>query len=305
MARSNKKLKGIREARAKAAAEEEKAKNNISNTLFRMGASASVESHLSTRDIYRYSAVGLSVAEIEYAFRRFTALKAYNENLTSVKPHELDGCPHPAGPEGSLNLSYGTVHANPALTISGGVPIFSEQLRLDWLLARAIKKWKDMGVRQKMEFLFNVLDYNKDGLITTSDLSILIHHASPHKVKVGDRVQIKTDSRTGILRFMGETKFAPGSWAGLELDQNLGKHDGMVQGVRYFTCEPGHGVFVQSMLIELIEHRNAAAEIIDTLSSDKGSLGVDLEVFCDAISSDSFYEQLDKLAFFFSSNANT
>ena len=50
-------------------------------------------------------------------------------------------------------------------------------------------------------------------------------------------------SKPGTVRYIGETKFAPGEWAGVELDAALGKNDGTVGGEQYFSCPPMHGVF--------------------------------------------------------------
>ena len=49
----------------------------------------------------------------------------------------------------------------------------------------------------------------------------------------------------GKIAFIGETKFAPGEWAGIVLDEPVGKNDGSVAGVRYFQCEPKRGVFAR------------------------------------------------------------
>jgi len=39
--------------------------------------------------------------------------------------------------------------------------------------------------------------------------------------------------------------FAEGLWLGVALKTAKGKHDGCVQGRRYFTCKPGHGLLVR------------------------------------------------------------
>ena len=46
----------------------------------------------------------------------------------------------------------------------------------------------------------------------------------------------------GVLRFCGQTEFAAGEWAGVELDEPVGKNDGSVGGVTYFHCTPNHGM---------------------------------------------------------------
>jgi len=54
------------------------------------------------------------------------------------------------------------------------------------------------------------------------------------------------DGRIGVVRFIGKTTFRPGiEWFGLELTQGDGKNNGTVQGLSYFSCPKGKGVFVQ------------------------------------------------------------
>lgn len=60
--------------------------------------------------------------------------------------------------------------------------------------------------------------------------------------KVGERVWV-AGKRKGTVRYYGATKFCTGFWYGIELDHQEGKNDGSIQGVRYFTCSPNHGVF--------------------------------------------------------------
>jgi len=48
--------------------------------------------------------------------------------------------------------------------------------------------------------------------------------------------------QAGVLRFCGRTVFAPGLWAGVELDEPAGKNNGSVDGILYFKCPPSYGV---------------------------------------------------------------
>ena len=50
--------------------------------------------------------------------------------------------------------------------------------------------------------------------------------------------------KLGVLRFKGTVQFAPGLWAGVELDEAEGTNDGTKEGVAYFSCRAGHGLFV-------------------------------------------------------------
>ncbi|KAI5697226.1 hypothetical protein M8J75_007044 [Diaphorina citri] len=59
---------------------------------------------------------------------------------------------------------------------------------------------------------------------------------------IGDRVYVG-GTKSGRIAFIGETKFAPGDWAGVVLDDPVGKNDGQVGQARYFQCEPKHGIF--------------------------------------------------------------
>ncbi|XP_073079906.1 CAP-Gly domain-containing linker protein 1 isoform X10 [Manis javanica] len=61
---------------------------------------------------------------------------------------------------------------------------------------------------------------------------------------VGERVWVN-GNKPGFIQFLGETQFAPGQWAGIVLDEPIGKNDGSVAGVRYFQCEPLKGIFTR------------------------------------------------------------
>lgn len=50
--------------------------------------------------------------------------------------------------------------------------------------------------------------------------------------QVGDRVLVG-GAKTGLLKYIGKTDFAKGIWAGIELEEAIGKNDGAVAGKRY------------------------------------------------------------------------
>lgn len=63
---------------------------------------------------------------------------------------------------------------------------------------------------------------------------------------------VEVPAGRGIVRFCGATSFSPGKWVGIELSEPNGKNDGTVQGVKYFTCKPHHGVFVRPSQVKVI-----------------------------------------------------
>ena len=56
----------------------------------------------------------------------------------------------------------------------------------------------------------------------------------------------------GLVRFYGVTSFSSGKWVGVELSEPLGKNDGTVQGVKYFTCKPNHGMFLRPSQVKVV-----------------------------------------------------
>lgn len=48
------------------------------------------------------------------------------------------------------------------------------------------------------------------------------------------------------MEYYGETEFAEGIWVGINLDEPNGKNNGTVKGVRYFECQPNHGIFIKA-----------------------------------------------------------
>ena len=66
--------------------------------------------------------------------------------------------------------------------------------------------------------------------------------APPELPSVGERC-VLDGAQPGVVRHVGAANFAPGLWVGLEMDGAVGRNDGAVLGVRYFTCAPNHGIF--------------------------------------------------------------
>ncbi|XP_071375980.1 CAP-Gly domain-containing linker protein 2 [Centroberyx affinis] len=61
---------------------------------------------------------------------------------------------------------------------------------------------------------------------------------------VGEQVWVN-GVKPGVIAYLGETQFAPGQWAGVVLNDPVGKNDGSVGGVRYFECQPLQGIFTR------------------------------------------------------------
>ncbi|XP_010864491.2 CAP-Gly domain-containing linker protein 4 isoform X2 [Esox lucius] len=70
-----------------------------------------------------------------------------------------------------------------------------------------------------------------------SDSSVRLH--------LGMQVLLSSINEMALIRYVGQTDFAPGLWLGLELRTAKGKNDGQVGGRRYFACRQGYGVLVR------------------------------------------------------------
>merc|ERR1712136_22992 len=79
----------------------------------------------------------------------------------------------------------------------------------------------------------------------TKEKNTMVSVQSIGNLRLGERVIVTSSqgSKAGVLRFLGTTEFASGQWAGVELDDPLGKNDGAVAGTRYFDCQPMYGLF--------------------------------------------------------------
>lgn len=77
------------------------------------------------------------------------------------------------------------------------------------------------------------------------------------RMKIGDRFEA-LGGRRGVIKYVGfvdeiksEQKYV---WVGVEFDEMEGKHDGTIQGKRYFEAVQGKGSFLQSHLVKAGEY---------------------------------------------------
>jgi len=77
---------------------------------------------------------------------------------------------------------------------------------------------------------------------------------------IGDRVR-SSGHRNCIIRFIGETDFAPGTFAGLELETQEGTSNGSIDGKEYFNCRPAYGLFVEMGSLEKETYSTSVKEL--------------------------------------------
>ena len=91
------------------------------------------------------------------------------------------------------------------------------------------------------------------------------------ELHIGDRVVV-AGQKSGILKFVGKTKFAPGVWAGIDLEGPSGKNDGSVAGHQYFDCPLGHGVFAPIAKIEKFVEEEVCTDDTDQAEENVNSV---------------------------------
>ncbi|XP_047484299.1 CAP-Gly domain-containing linker protein 1-like isoform X3 [Penaeus chinensis] len=99
------------------------------------------------------------------------------------------------------------------------------------------------------------------------------HSKYPTQESVGRRVVV-AGTEHGTLRYFGRTAFASGEWCGIELERPVGKNDGSVNGVIYFSCRPDYGIFAPASKVFLIldEIGGNDARSVNVANSGKGQI---------------------------------
>ena len=86
-------------------------------------------------------------------------------------------------------------------------------------------------------------------------------------LQLGDIVLI-SGQECGTIKFLGKTHFKPGIWAGIDLFTPVGLHNGTVDGVQYFSCQPKHGVFAPLWKLECIQSEDSEP-VVNTKSKKR------------------------------------
>lgn len=58
-------------------------------------------------------------------------------------------------------------------------------------------------------------------------------------------LSVLVNGELGVVRYIGPAEFAEGTWLGVEMRKPVGKNDGSVNGKKYFSCKPQHGLMVR------------------------------------------------------------
>ena len=112
-------------------------------------------------------------------------------------------------------------------------------------LRRVMTLAHKLYARQRFTELGNVLSTYQ-----VSGAAVGTAETAAHSIRIGDRVVVGRARRLdGVIKYYGPTAFAPGDWVGIELDSDEGKNSGEVNGIRYYHCRRGHGVFVKADML--------------------------------------------------------
>ncbi|KAK8808447.1 hypothetical protein WA158_008348 [Blastocystis sp. Blastoise] len=74
-------------------------------------------------------------------------------------------------------------------------------------------------------------------------------------IHIGDRCQVSPGERRGEVKWIGEYKEAKqaqkGYWVGVQFDEPVGKNNGSLNGVQYFSCPQHYGGFVRGTNVQV------------------------------------------------------
>eukprot|EP00929_Paragymnodinium_shiwhaense_P091172 TRINITY_DN51204_c0_g1_i1.p1 TRINITY_DN51204_c0_g1~~TRINITY_DN51204_c0_g1_i1.p1 ORF type:complete len:1580 (+),score=438.80 TRINITY_DN51204_c0_g1_i1:194-4933(+) len=76
----------------------------------------------------------------------------------------------------------------------------------------------------------------------------------------------------GTVQHVGPLENAQGDWIGIHLDEPLGKNDGSVKGVRYFSCPSPHGVFCRPNRVHKLTEEQAKEQAKKLARTSSGKM---------------------------------
>jgi dynactin complex subunit len=96
--------------------------------------------------------------------------------------------------------------------------------------------------------------------------------SSIKNLQIGDRVVIR-GTKYGTLKYIGKIHVEEGIWCGIKLDGPLGRHNGKIDAIRYFTCSHRFGIFaplrhVEKVAVNPKDARTLARQSIISMSPD-------------------------------------
>lgn len=90
------------------------------------------------------------------------------------------------------------------------------------------------------------------GSATDKNLSTLRRGSLPQQkgkssaeFQLTEGLSVLVNGELGVVRYIGSAEFAEGTWLGVEMRKPVGKNDGSVNGKKYFSCKPQHGLMVR------------------------------------------------------------
>lgn len=96
-------------------------------------------------------------------------------------------------------------------------------------------------------------DYQKKRKLAREQQEI-IEKEQIDKIEVGQRCYIRISYkpvRSGTVMYKGPLNGKRGFWIGVEYDEPYGRHDGCLDGKRYFETSHKHGSFVTPKAIQI------------------------------------------------------
>ncbi|CAH8448567.1 unnamed protein product [Schistosoma turkestanicum] len=89
---------------------------------------------------------------------------------------------------------------------------------------------------------------------TSSEISNVSHALK--NFTIGDRVFLNKSKQHGTIAYIGPTHFSSDDLVGVVLDSSSGKHDGSINGIRYFQCPAKRGLFCPITDLFPIDQKN-------------------------------------------------